>query len=379
MIAQQFDPSHFLPRDCAETVSASVKRAIPMKRRLEVCVALAFVTVVAFLFIASAALGQDAQTQEKSGIANRATDAAERVANRLNSKSTFDLHYKLQQGQQLSWKVEHVTTTKTQISGTTEEASARVETLSSWKVQDVRSGTGEMVFTNSIDAIKSWKKVGEEEPTLYDSRTSKAAPDEYSGIADTLGEQRSRITIKADGEVLDRQSDYPSTDFSTGDVTVPLPSKPIAIGHKWNVPMTFQSSNEHGANVNLKARRCYELLKVKKGDAYISFRTEVLTPIKSHKVRSKILQKMIQGYIVWDIAQGLPVQKRVQWDEKVQGYDGADSFLKYVGRMSVKLVDSKEIEEMAEVKREQTFTSLQPLKIAPVSLRLRNERPELRR
>ncbi len=337
----------------------------------------ALVSTVAVAAVASAQdSGAAASADDFNARANAATD---RIADALGARATYDLRYRLEQGQTLSWKVEHVTTTKTQISGTTEEASARVETLSTWKVTDVNKSNGQMVFTNSIEAIKSWKKVGEEEPATYDSRTTVKAPDEYAAIAETLGEQRSRITIEPDGEVLDRQSEYVSTDFSTGDVTIPLPSEPIAIGHRWNVPMHFQSSNEHGANVNLKARRCYEFLKVKGGKAYISFRTEVLTPIKSHSVRSKILQKMINGYVVWDIAKGLPVQKIVHWDEKVQAYNGADSFLKYVGRMTVKLVDSAELAEVAAVKREQTFVSLKPLAIAPVKLRLRNERPDLRR
>ena len=309
----------------------------------------------------------------------RASAATDRIADSLGSRATYDLRYRLEEGQSLSWKVEHVTTTKTQISGTTEEASARVETLSTWNVTDVNKSNGEMVFTNSIDAVKAWKKVGEEAPSTYDSRTAVKAPDEYASLAETLGEQRSRITIGPDGEVLDRQSEFVSTDFSTGDVTIPLPKKPIAIRHRWNVPLNFQSANEHGANVNLKARRCYEFRKVRNGKAYISFRTEVLTPIKSHTVRSKILQKMIKGMIVWDIAKGLPVQKHVHWDEKVQAYNGADSFLKYVGRMTVKLVDSQELAEVEAVKREQTFVPLEPLKIATVKLRLRNERPELRR
>lgn len=361
----------------AQTAPELFRRALKF-----LAAALCLLTVFSFTtpaFTQTAPENVPANADPADDLQQHATTAAENVAGRFASKATYDLRYKLQQGQQLSWKVEHVTTTKTQISGTTEEASARVETLSSWNVKDVNTSTGDMVFINAIDAIKAWKKVGEEEPTTYDSRVSKVAPDEYAGIAESFGEQRSRITIAPDGQILDRQSEHVSTDFSTGDVTVPLPPNPIAVGYQWNIPMTFQSSNEHGAHVNLKARRCYELLKVKKGNAYLSFRTEVLTPIKSHKVRSKILQKLIRGYIVWDIARGLPIQKRVEWDEKVQGYNGADSFLKYVGRMSVKLVDSSELEEVAEVKRQQTFTALQPLKIAPVKLRMKNERPELRR
>ena len=78
------------------------------------------------------------------------------------------------------------------------------------------------------------------------------------------------------------------------------------------------------------------------------------------------------GTLKWD----LPIQKLTKWDEKVQGYDGADSFLKYVGKMSIKLVDSDEHEE---AEKELTFTSLTPLKVAPIKLRRSNERPDLRR
>lgn len=303
-------------------------------------------------------------------------DSISSAVDRFAAKARYEFKYDLREKQKLFWKVEHVTTTKTQIAGTTEEASARVETLSSWEVADVNKSSGEMVFHNTITAIKSWKRIGEEEATLYDSRVSKSAPDEYAGIAQSLGKPRSRITIAPDGKVLDRQSDYISTDFSTGDITIPLPTKRVSVGYRWNVPLEFESTNEFGAVVSLKARRCYQFEKVKDGNAYVSFRTEVLTPIESEKTRSKILQKMVRGYIVWNFAKGLPIQKRTEWDEKVQGYDGADSFLKYVGRMSIKLVDSREHEE---AEKQLTYTSLKPLKIAPIKLRRSNERPELRR
>lgn len=303
-------------------------------------------------------------------------DSADDVARRLAAKAQYEFKYQLNADEQVFWKVEHVTTTKTQISGTTEEASARVETLSTWNVVDVNPSSGDMVFTNSIDAIKSWRRVGDEKPSLYDSRNAKTPPDEYADVAKTFGQPRSRITISPTGEVLDRQSDHMATDFSTGQITVPLPGKKVSPGYRWDEPLTFQSSNENGANVQLKARRLYEFLKVKNGKAYISYRTEVLTPIESSTVRSKILQKLINGFIVWDLKRGLPVQRTVLWDETVQGYDGADSFLKYVGRMTVNLIDRSEIEA---VKREQTYTALEPIKVAPVKLRLINERPEMRR
>lgn len=324
----------------------------------------------------SAVSGQDAQAPAETKAHDEASDSIRSAIDRIAAKAKYEFRYDLKEQQKLFWKVEHVTTTKTQIAGTTEEASARVETLSSWEVGDVNSSSGEMVFKNTITAIKAWKKIGDEEPTLYDSRVSKNPPDEYAAIASNLGNPRSRITINPAGAVLDRQSDFVSTDFSTGDITIPLPTKKVSVGYRWNVPTEFESTNEFGAAVQLKARTCYEFFKVKQGNAYVSFRTEVLTPIESEKTRSKILQKLVRGWIVWNFDKGLPIQKRVQWDEKVQGYDGADSYLKYVGRMSIKLVDS---DEHQAAEKELTYTSLTPLKIAPIKLRRSNERPELRR
>jgi len=313
----------------------------------------------------------DAAPQEST-----ASDSINSAVDRIAAKANYEFKYDLKEKQKLFWKVEHVTKTKTQIAGTTEEASARVETLSSWEVGDVNKANGAMVFQNTITAIKAWKRIGEDEATLYDSRVSKNAPDEYAGIAKSLGKPRSRITIAPNGAVLDRQSDFISTDFSTGDITVPLPTKEVPVGYSWNVPKEFESTNEYGAAVMLKARTCYEFSKVRQGNGVISFRTEVLTPIESEKTKSKILQKLVRGVIVWNFEKGLPIRKRTQWDEKVQGYDGADSFLQYVGRMDIKLVDSDEHEQAAQ---ELTYTSLTPLKIAPIKLRKSKERPQLRR
>ena len=121
-------------------------------------------------------------------------------------------------------------------------------------------------------------------------------------------------------------------------MTVPLPKTAIPVGHKWNVPTTLQATDEDGRNQQLKARIAYELVKVKSGNAYISFRTEILTPVESEKVKSQIMQQKTKGYLVFDINRGRPIRKEIEWDETVQGYEGPDSYLQYLGRMTEKLV-----------------------------------------
>jgi len=99
----------------------------------------------------------------------------------------------------------------------------------------------------------------------------------------------------------------------------------------------LNATDENSKNIRLKSRINYQLSKVENNNAFITFRTEVLTPIRSEKVRSTIMQQMTDGYIVFDIKRGYPILRHVEWDEKAQGFEGADSFLTYVGRVTEKV------------------------------------------
>ena len=50
------------------------------------------------------------------------------------------------------------------------------------------------------------------------------------------------------------------------------------------------------------------------------------------------MQKMTKGEIAFDLEKGRPSLKVVRWNEKAQGFEGPDSFLEYIGKMSEKLV-----------------------------------------
>jgi len=92
--------------------------------------------------------------------------------------------------------------------------------------------------------------------------------------------------------------------------------------------------------------------------ATISFRREILTPVEDPKVKSQIQQKLNQGAVFFDIAKGRITRKVVQWDEKVQGFEGDDSYLRYVGSYTMELLE--DAESTAQV---QTGNPLKPLKI----------------
>ena len=268
---------------------------------------------------------------------NTAENRVHAAANRLKKKQLYQLQYKFKKGETVRWNVEHTASTKMQMAGKSEESSSRSVTQKCWRVKSV-DVHGNITFVHSFESIKAWQKVGDAEPVSYDSTKDKEAPEEYETTASQLKKPLAVITIKSDGAIIDRKSALKESAFGVGKVTIPLPKDPIAIGKQWQVPKLLNATDEFGNQKKLKARILYQLTEVRGTLASIKFKTEVLTPVKSQKVKSTIMQQLTEGLVVFDIKNGRPVAKQVQWDEKAVGFEGPDSLLTLVGKMTEKMV-----------------------------------------
>ena len=277
--------------------------------------------------LTASAVAQDSDTP---------TNHAASVATKLKNKQTYDLRYKLKPGDKINFLFEQVVSTQTRMAGEEEKTTSRSQTSKQWVVKNVDT-LGVMTFGLKWTSVNMWQQIGDDEPIKYNSKTDTKVPEEYQNLADLVGETIAVFSIKPSGEITGRLSEMGESSFGAGEVTVPLPGKPVSLGYRWNVPTVLNATDESRKNIRLKARISYELSKVENNNAFISFRTEVLTPIKSEKVRSTIMQQMTDGYIVFDMQRGYPLLRHVEWDEKAQGFEGADSLLTYVGRATEKV------------------------------------------
>jgi hypothetical protein len=302
----------------------------------------------------------DAQSPESSSRASRViSESIERATDHVNKNQKYSLAYRFKKGDRVRWQVEHIASTRTQMAGESEETSSRSQSVKLWEITSVDS-LGQMTFDHKIESVDMWQKIGEEAPVSYNSKKDKEAPLEYESIADKIGTTIATVSINPAGQIVDRKTDNPNqANFGVGDIAIPLPTKPVTVGYKWSVPDTLRAKDRDGNPRQLKSRVVYKLVKVKSNNAYISFKTEVLTPIESEKIRSQIMQQMTRGYLVFDIDRGYPIRKEVEWDEKVQGFEGPDSLLEYLGRMSERLVIGN---AEPQVSRKPEGTSLKPLR-----------------
>ena len=252
---------------------------------------------------------------------------------------TYDLKYKLQPGETLRWSVEQIASTDTRMAGHEETSSLRSRSVHSWEV-DRTDSRGNMTFRNRLVSAVEWQQVGDQEPLSYDSsQPDQEIPDLFLATAEKIGKPIATITIRPDGTVVNRVEHIKAPELGLGSVTTPLPDQPVAIGAQWDTPEEIQTRRKDKSIKTVKTRVRHTLRSVEDGLAAISFRREILTPVDDPWIHMQMQQKINQGTILFDIAAGRIVKKLVQWDEQVQGFEGGDSFLRYLGSYSMVIED----------------------------------------
>ncbi|MCA9185928.1 MAG: hypothetical protein KDA99_09925, partial [Planctomycetales bacterium] len=271
-----------------------------------------------------AAIGQQTDLQSRVNAASKQLTSHE-----------YSLRYKFGEGEQLRYDVTHLATVRTRIQGNSQESNSRSKSLKVWKIEGAQSD-GTATLSHRVDAVDMWAEVTGREPISYNSQRDKTPPAEYEHVAKTIGVPISTVTISRFGQVLNRDDEVSQVNFGTGGLIVPLPEQPVKLGAEWSVADSVNIEVD-GVFKAIKTRQLYRLEKVETGVATISVTTQVLTPVDDQRIRSKLVQRLTQGEIRFDIDAGRVLSKRLDWDETVLGFDGPDSNMQYLARWTEEL------------------------------------------
>ena len=297
-------------------------------------------SIAAASFIAAAIFVEtttvDAQNLPDKQQALEALDAA---TSKLTDH-TYRLAYKLTPGETLRYEVVHQASVKTTVQGARQESHSRSSSGKSWRINEV-DADGIAVLTHVIDYIDMWSETDGQDPIQYDSRTDEQPPPQYDHVAEMVDKPLSRITIDTSGTILQRRDNVPQFDLGTGGITVPLPPNEVKLGAQWSMPGVVRVRDSEGRQKAIKTRQLYQLEKVETGVATISLRTEVLTPVDDPRIESQLVQRLSNGTIKFDMDAGVIRSRTLEWDEKVVGFNGPESNMVYVARLTETLAAAK--------------------------------------
>ncbi|GAG36798.1 unnamed protein product, partial [marine sediment metagenome] len=149
---------------------------------------------------------------------------------------THTLRYRFAPGETLCWEVIHRGKVSATISGTSQDTETLSESLKLWRVIDVKPD-GTATFEYRVDNVKMRQKHTGSKEVRYNSQTDAKPPAVFKDVAEAVGKPFSRITIDTRGGVVKREQlhDNPFTK-NKGQLAVPLPEKPVAVGQTWSQP-----------------------------------------------------------------------------------------------------------------------------------------------
>ena len=146
----------------------------------------------------------------------------------------------------------------------------------------------------------------------------------------SLGKPIVRFVVEPDGRVLERREILPCPPSATGDlVVVPLPDGPVSVGHEWTVPQEVVVEAPGGARKAVRTRIRYRLEGLNDGIATIAVDTTVLTPVDEPQFEARLLERIWNGSIRFDVAAGRVVGRTTAIDRRVVGFGGPQSSVRY--------------------------------------------------
>ena len=274
--------------------------------------------------------------------AEASATGGQNAATAPEASDSYQLRYTFSPGEVFRCKVTHLTTVETRIRGVTETAKTRSVSTKAWKILSVDQA-GNTTFTYTVEDVSMWQQQSGRPEIRYDSTKDKNPPDEYRHVAETVGASMGTITIDPRGEILRRENARPQFNPGIGELTVPLPAKPVKIGESWSTEGELPIRLTEGQVKRIKTRHVYELKKVRTGVATIAARTEVLTPVDDPAVQSQLVQRVKRGEVKFDVDAGRVLQQQMDIDETVIGFSGADSMMKYLARLTEEMVEQRDV------------------------------------
>ena len=239
------------------------------------------------------------------------------------------LEYRFRAGERLGMQVAHRALTETTMDGATQTVETMTDSTKVWRVVAV-DDEGRATVEQSVDDVVMTSRTSDKGAIRWSSAGDEEPPPGYEGVRGSLGVPLARLVIDRAGRIVQRRELRPCPPSSTGDLAVvPLPDGPVAPGAEWAIPQEVVVEVPAGPRKLVRTRLRYRLEDVTDGIATIRVDTTVLTPIDDPRLESRLLERIWDGEIRFDIEAGRVLSRRTGIDRRVVGFGGPQSSVRY--------------------------------------------------
>jgi len=250
------------------------------------------------------------------------------------------LEYRFRAGERLSMEVAHRALTETTIAGTTQATETATDSTKHWTVVSV-DPEGQATIEHAVDDVTMMSRSSDRGQVRWSSKGEAPPPPGYEGVRQSLGVPLARLVIDRSGRVIDRRDLLPSPPSNTGDLmVVPLPDEEVSPGAEWTVPQEVVVEVPNGPRRAVRTRLRYRLEAIRDTVAVIHVDTTVLTPLDDPRLEARLLERIWDGEILFDIPSGRVIRRTTGVDRRAVGFSGPESSVRYKASLEETLVDT---------------------------------------
>lgn len=267
--------------------------------------------------------------------------AALRPAETVAAADGVLLRYAFRPGDDLASAIAHRALTETTMNGVTQSVETSTDSNRTWKVVAVDEAGG-ATLEQVVDEVTMTSRSSDQGEVRWSSAGLADPPPGYEGVRQSLGVPLVRLRVAADGRILERRELRPCPAAATGDlVIVPLPEEPVMVGHEWTVPDEVVVEVPNGPRKAVRTRLRYRLERLEDGIATIAVDTTVLTPVDDPRLEARLLERIWDGTIRFDVEAGRIVGRRTAIDRRVVGFGGPQSSVRYKASLEERAASPK--------------------------------------
>ncbi|MDA1039348.1 MAG: hypothetical protein O3A37_03525 [Planctomycetota bacterium] len=258
------------------------------------------------------------------------------------AEEPVQLEYRFHAGDRIDMEVRHRALTETTIGSTRQATETATDSRKTWQVVAV-DDDGRATLEQSVDEVRMTSRTSDRGEITWSSSDSSAPPPGYENVRQSLGVPLTRLVIDRAGRILERHDLRPVPPANTGDlVVVPLPDDPIMVGSTWTVPDELVVEAPHAGRKAVRTRLRYQVEAIEDRIATISVDTTVLTPVDDPRLEARLLERIWDGTIRFDIDRGRVSSRSTTTDRRVVGFEGPQSSIRYKASLEEHVIERPE-------------------------------------
>jgi hypothetical protein len=233
--------------------------------------------------------------------------------------------YRWQKGQVLSYRVEHATTVTEVIDGGKQQFRSRLDLLKRYRVTEV-DAAGVATVEVSVASMRNEQARPNGEVLFFDSSDpAKSTPELREQMTKYVGTTLAVLRVDAAGRVVEVKRAAAGRYDSEPPFALVLPGTPVQPGQSWLRDFEITLEPPAGTGEKYRAQQKFQCTKLVDGKATVALTTGFQTMPESAQEKLPLMQKAVEGEIVFDVAAGRVAAVQLRVNRVVENHQGVGS------------------------------------------------------